>query len=96
LLDRIDLHVEVTPVRIEELTSMSAPERPKLGSEEIRARVLQARAVQAERFKDTSETCIATPKCPGAWYARCVELTTERTDTVENRHGTAATLRPGV
>jgi magnesium chelatase family protein len=49
LLDRIDLHVEVTPVSYEQLTTS---ERPKLNSTDIRARVLQARAVQAERFKD--------------------------------------------
>ena len=48
LLDRIDLHVEVTPVSYEQLTTT---ERPKLNSAEIRERVLQARAVQAERFK---------------------------------------------
>ncbi|MCC7465779.1 MAG: ATP-binding protein [Saprospiraceae bacterium] len=50
LLDRIDLHVEVTPVKIEELTSITT-ERPKVSSSDIRERVLQARAVQAERFK---------------------------------------------
>lgn len=47
LLDRIDLHVEVTPVSYDELTNT---ERAKLNSEEIRKRVLQARAVQASRF----------------------------------------------
>ena len=52
LLDRIDLHVEVTPVSYDELTGT---ERPKLNSADIRARVLQAREVQAERFKDMSE-----------------------------------------
>jgi magnesium chelatase family protein len=49
LLDRIDLHVEVTPVSYEMLTTT---ERPKLNSKDIRARVLEARAIQAERFKD--------------------------------------------
>jgi len=49
LLDRIDLHVEVTPVKIEELTNS---ERPKMTSADIRERVLRAREVQAERFKD--------------------------------------------
>jgi len=52
LLDRIDLHVEVTPVSYDELTTT---ERPQVNSRDIRARVLQARAVQAERFKDLSE-----------------------------------------
>ncbi|MBK8968979.1 MAG: YifB family Mg chelatase-like AAA ATPase [Saprospiraceae bacterium] len=49
LLDRIDLHVEVTPVSYDELTGL---ERPKITSAEIRKRVLQARAVQEARFKD--------------------------------------------
>ncbi|MCC6463638.1 MAG: YifB family Mg chelatase-like AAA ATPase [Saprospiraceae bacterium] len=49
LLDRIDLHVEVTPVSYDELTTH---ERPKLTSAEIRERVLRAREVQAERFRD--------------------------------------------
>ncbi len=49
LLDRIDLHVEVTPVSYDELTTT---ERPQLNSRDIRARVLEARAIQAERFKD--------------------------------------------
>jgi magnesium chelatase family protein len=52
LLDRIDLHVEVTPVSYDELTTT---ERPKLNSAAIRARVLTARAVQAERFKDLTD-----------------------------------------
>jgi hypothetical protein len=52
LLDRIDLHVEVTPVSYDELTTT---ERPKLNSREIRARVLMAREVQALRFKDLPE-----------------------------------------
>ncbi len=52
LLDRIDLHVEVTPVSYDELSSQ---ERPKLGSAEIRERVLKAREIQAERFKDLKE-----------------------------------------
>jgi len=49
LLDRIDLHVEVTPVSYDELTTT---ERPKLTSADIRQRVLRARDIQAERFKD--------------------------------------------
>ena len=49
LLDRIDLHVEVTPVSYEELTNSK---RQELNSRDIRARVLNARQVQAERFKD--------------------------------------------
>jgi len=47
LLDRIDLHVEVTPVAFPELSSQQRAE----SSAEIRARVLQARNIQAERFR---------------------------------------------
>ena len=49
LLDRIDLHVEVTPVSYDELSSA---EREKVSSESIRERVIRAREVQAQRFKN--------------------------------------------
>ncbi len=49
LLDRIDLHVEVTPVSFDELASM---ERPSEDSKTILERVLKAREMQEERFKD--------------------------------------------
>ncbi|MCB0692716.1 MAG: YifB family Mg chelatase-like AAA ATPase [Lewinellaceae bacterium] len=52
LLDRIDLHVEVTPVSYDQLASM---ERPAESSEDIRQRVMRAREVQAARFKDMPE-----------------------------------------
>jgi magnesium chelatase family protein len=47
LLDRIDLHVEVTPVPFRELSSIKATER----SQSIRERVIIARQVQEARFK---------------------------------------------
>jgi magnesium chelatase family protein len=50
LLDRIDLHVEVTPVNFEQLSSTRKTET----SEEIRERVIKARTIQTERFKDFS------------------------------------------
>jgi magnesium chelatase family protein len=46
LLDRIDLHVEVTPVSFDEMTT----ERKNETSAEIRERVIKARAIQTERF----------------------------------------------
>jgi len=49
LLDRIDLHVEVTPVSYDEL---SKKEMPAETSEDIAARVVRAREIQVERFKD--------------------------------------------
>lgn len=48
LLDRIDLHVEVVPVGFQEM----AYDRPEEGSLDIRQRVVAARAIQSERFKD--------------------------------------------
>jgi magnesium chelatase family protein len=48
LLDRIDLHVEVTPVSYDELSNF---ERPQVTSQEIRERVTQARILQTERFE---------------------------------------------
>ena len=51
LLDRIDLHVEVTPVSFDEMTGTRRTE----SSAEIRERVIKAREVQSERFKATPE-----------------------------------------
>jgi magnesium chelatase family protein len=47
LLDRIDIHVEVPAVKYSELSSKRTGER----SEEIRARVMNARSVQSARFR---------------------------------------------
>lgn len=48
LLDRIDLHVEVTPVSFDEMTAMRKSET----SAQIRERVIKAREIQTDRFKD--------------------------------------------
>ena len=50
LLDRIDLHVEVTPVAFSELSTKQAQEH----SASIRDRVIRARDIQANRYKDHS------------------------------------------
>ena len=55
LLDRIDLHVEVTPVNLEDLSSKRLSEK----SSEIRKRVIEARLVQEMRFKDDDIHCNA-------------------------------------
>ncbi len=49
LMDRIDLHVEVTPVEREEMASTTLAE----SSASIRERVMRARRVQSERFVGT-------------------------------------------
>lgn len=48
LLDRIDLHVEVTPVGFSELSSLQKDESSAI----IRERVVAAREIQNERYKD--------------------------------------------
>lgn len=48
LLDRIDLHVEVTPVSFDQISSTRKSEN----SDAIRERVIKARERQTERFKD--------------------------------------------
>ena len=48
LLDRIDIHIEVTPVPFEKLSE----ERRGEASVEIRKRVTEARDIQTERFKE--------------------------------------------
>jgi len=50
LLDRIDLHVEVTPVSFSALAQQKSGE----SSEIIRARVIKAREIQAARYENTS------------------------------------------
>ena len=50
MMDRIDLHVEVTPVPISSLSSKQSGEK----SEVIRERVIAAREIQTERFKETN------------------------------------------
>lgn len=51
LLDRIDLQVEILPVPFDELSSAPQGE----SSAQIRARVIKARSVQAQRFADEPE-----------------------------------------
>jgi magnesium chelatase family protein len=48
LLDRIDIHIEVTPVPFRELSELRSSEK----SEKIRDRVIKAREIQENRYKD--------------------------------------------
>jgi len=48
LLDRIDIHLEVVPVPFKKLSEMKATEN----SETVRERVIRARKIQEERFKN--------------------------------------------
>jgi len=51
LLDRIDLHVEVVPVSFDEMTATRQSET----STQIRERVVKAREIQSERFKNQKD-----------------------------------------
>ena len=51
LLDRIDLHVEVTPVSFNELSKERLGEK----SEAVRQRVVSARNIQEKRYKDSDD-----------------------------------------
>lgn len=55
LMDRIDLHIEVTPVPFDELHSR----RPQENSQTIRARVVAARQLQQARFAQAAIHCNA-------------------------------------
>ncbi len=56
MLDRLDIHVEVPPVKYEELQGMGTEEET---SAQIKARVDKARNIQTERYKGTGITCNA-------------------------------------
>ena len=49
LLDRIDIHIEVSPVPFDELTRKQLPSK---SSEDLRKAVVEARDIQLARFKD--------------------------------------------
>ncbi len=68
LLDRIDLHVEVTPVNFNELSS----DRPAEKSAFIRERVIQAREVQLQRFRDRPEIHFNAQMSPGMVRSICL------------------------
>ena len=55
LLDRFDIHIEVAPVQYENIASGKKAEC----SAAIRERVLRAREIQHQRFKNTNITCNA-------------------------------------
>lgn len=51
LLDRIDIHIEVVPVAFRDLSVL----KPKEKSTDVRERVVIARSIQEERFRELSE-----------------------------------------
>ncbi|PTS97765.1 magnesium chelatase [Pedobacter sp. HMWF019] len=67
LLDRIDLHVEVTPVHFNELSSLEETEK----SSSIRARVIRAREFQDRRFADHQSLHCNAQMSPNMVRKRC-------------------------
>lgn len=55
IVDRIDIHVNLPPVKVEKLTSSSNSE----SSESVQKRVQKARDIQTKRFKKTTLVCNA-------------------------------------
>lgn len=78
LLDRIDLHVEVTPVGLHEISSNAQAE----SSEDIRARVLEARQRQLKRFEGNPET-YANAQMSSKELRRVCVLDKESTDLLK-------------
>jgi len=70
LLDRIDLHVEVTPVSFEKMTE----KRPTEKSATIRARVVHARAMQQRRFQ-ANKAVHANALMPSAMVKKICTIT---------------------
>ena len=68
LLDRIDLHVEVTPVPFTELSKIADSER----SENIRERVIAAREIQQKRFESRPDVYCNAQMSSAAMKEICV------------------------
>jgi magnesium chelatase family protein len=68
LLDRIDLHVEVTPVNFNELASERLSEK----SMDIRARVTNARTIQIARFEDREDVFCNAQMSPNMVRKICI------------------------
>ena len=78
LLDRLDIHIEVPPVDYAQLSTTEESEC----SADIRKRVNEARAIQLERFKDTTVTCNA--KMTPAMTRKFCILTEDAAKILEN------------
>ena len=87
LLDRMDLYVEVASVAFEAMRRREKPE----GSQAVKARVDEARARQAERFRGTAVSCNArmTPAMVGE-YCRLDEAGERLLQSVFQRMGLTA------
>lgn len=79
LLDRIDLHVEVTPVSFSELSTTAIGE----SSEIIRNRVIKAREIQSERYKD-KESVYANAQISSKTIKEICEIDSVGKDLLKN------------
>ncbi len=82
LLDRIDLHVEVTPVAFSELSSSQQFEK----SEVIRERVIKARIIQEERYKD-NEGVYANAQMSSKMLKEICVINTASQNLLKSGHG---------
>jgi magnesium chelatase family protein len=73
LLDRIDIHIDVPAVNYKELRGGTAPE----GSSEIRDRVLRAREVQLQRFREAQEKSYCNAQMGSRQIRRFCELSAD-------------------
>jgi magnesium chelatase family protein len=64
LLDRIDIQIEIVPVPFEKISARA----PSESSEAVRKRVMKARAIQEERFKDADGTYCNAQMTPRQLY----------------------------
>ncbi|MBN2609929.1 MAG: YifB family Mg chelatase-like AAA ATPase [Bacteroidales bacterium] len=79
LMDRIDIHIEVIPVPFDKLAEQRSAET----SEDVRYRVIQARKIQLERFKDHKGIHSNAQMTPGMLKDYCV-LTPESQSLLKN------------
>ncbi|MDD9912822.1 MAG: YifB family Mg chelatase-like AAA ATPase [Alphaproteobacteria bacterium] len=80
LLDRIDLHVQVPPVNIQDL---DLP-RPKEGTAEVAARVAQARQRQQERYADAEERITCNADLQGKLLDQFCQLDAQGREMLQN------------
>ncbi len=68
LLDRIDLHIEVVPVKFEKMSE----DRPAESSAAVRERVVKARDIQQERFKHMNGIYANSQMTPSIMKRHCM------------------------
>lgn len=88
LLDRIDLQIEISPVEFDEM----ADNVPAESSADIRARVMRARVVQQERFRDEKDVHCNAQMTPSQIrrYAWPDETGLKRLKSAMERHSMSA------